>query len=436
MILYVPGQALAHSAKVTEPTLGNFGWGAVAALNLPMPVALIVTIPHATGARLAVLYTDSTAATFDFDGAVLTPRSALPGNGHELLLAVADDALLSLRAGAWQRWNSLSTDAVLSPVKQGAMPVEPMASATSNIIFVSHEPFADPDAEPVFHGQVRDWTLAASGGGSSWSVTSLVYGFDGLGSPALVSYQPVPGAAHALPNQYRPDVSLRSLEPSVGPPVLDVVISPAGGTYPPPVPEAPFAVTFAATAAGAQIHFRTAATGAWLTYDDNAPPTLAADATVEAFATLGGVHSPTRGASYAFGAPTPLVAGPFLDEDGDGLPDQWEKAFDATDPLADADGDGVNNRNEFLNGTDPRDPSSYVIGPPVLYAFVTGSGANRVLRLEWPVGDTTSRLETGTDLAGWSTIATGITITATHYRYDVSLHEPAPPRRFFRLARP
>lgn len=54
------------------------------------------------------------------------------------------------------------------------------------------------------------------------------------------------------------------------------------------------------------------------------------------------------------------------DADGDGLPDAWEewtlrcagKAYDAAaiavfDPKADADGDGMNNRAEFLAGTDP-----------------------------------------------------------------------------------
>jgi hypothetical protein len=54
------------------------------------------------------------------------------------------------------------------------------------------------------------------------------------------------------------------------------------------------------------------------------------------------------------------------DADGDGLPDAWEewvlrcvgKSYDAAaiaafDPKADADGDGMDNRAEFLAGTDP-----------------------------------------------------------------------------------
>jgi hypothetical protein len=61
---------------------------------------------------------------------------------------------------------------------------------------------------------------------------------------------------------------------------------------------------------------------------------------------------------------------PILDNDGDGMPNDWETAngldpFSAADASLDHDGDGMTNLEEYLAGTDPRDASS------VLRAIVT-----------------------------------------------------------------
>ena len=53
-----------------------------------------------------------------------------------------------------------------------------------------------------------------------------------------------------------------------------------------------------------------------------------------------------------------------LDADGDGMPDEWEKKHgfnpgDSADADVDADGDGFTNLEEFLAGTDPKDPDSH-----------------------------------------------------------------------------
>jgi hypothetical protein len=61
-------------------------------------------------------------------------------------------------------------------------------------------------------------------------------------------------------------------------------------------------------------------------------------------------------------APTPGQV-TLADRDGDGMPDDWETANqlspdDPTDAATDTDQDGLSNLQEYLAGTNPRDPAS------------------------------------------------------------------------------
>lgn len=111
------------------------------------------------------------------------------------------------------------------------------------------------------------------------------------------------------------------------------------------------------------------------------------------------------------------------DSDHDTLPDTWEVLYfgnTAQGPESDHDGDGSNNRAEFLLGLDPANGSS------AFRATIQSAGAS--FTLTWPTASgLTFRVERSTSLDGaWTNLATVQTGTFTD-------PNPPPDRAFYRV---
>ncbi|QJE94358.1 hypothetical protein [Luteolibacter luteus] len=435
VILYSPNATTARAAKIIEPSAGSFAFAAATTLTFPKALRQLITIPTASGgARLGVVFADRSGAIYEFDGTTLTLRSNLFGTPFDWLVPLGTDAIAAKSNLGWQRFNTSFNNLNLSPTHAGAYPAVGTKPRTSNVIFFSAEPFVDVAAMPLAQGSVRDWSTGASGGGTAWNISAADFSSGGIGAPSTSAYVPAVAATHALPNQYRANISTRLLESGAGMNVPDVTIYPPSGVYRPEVaggkPADEFFVSFNPTLPGMNVFYRING-GSWTSYNLNSPPKITGPATVEAYAGNNVSKSPVRSATYTYSAIPVLANGSSPDLDGDGMPDAWEKGFNITDPQADADGDGASNLGEYLSGTDPQDSGQT---PPdgdfVLKAQKTGN----TMRLSWPV-TTAGTLQVSNSLqsGAWSNISSGITVEGSEKVYYVPTGGSNPVRGFYRL---
>ncbi|MCX8155621.1 MAG: hypothetical protein N3J91_04100 [Verrucomicrobiae bacterium] len=165
-----------------------------------------------------------------------------------------------------------------------------------------------------------------------------------------------------------------------------------------------------------------------------APFTVRFTNTWAATGTVSATATDAAGNTSEYSPGITLAAPPWVDSDGDGLPDDYELAFglnplSAADALQDADGDGASNRQEFLAGTHPRRAASGVRFT-ALYASPCGG---RIL--EWSSGNNGLWvLEGAAQVNGpWQTLLPAAPALGLPMRWvDTAPSE----RRFFRLRLP
>jgi hypothetical protein len=138
----------------------------------------------------------------------------------------------------------------------------------------------------------------------------------------------------------------------------------------------------------------------------------------------------TNEAFYTPGVLSPPMRVTVLtDADQDGLPDQWESDNGVDDPDLDQDGDGMTNREEYLSGTDPNDPDSYLRIERLSLTDSVELEFNAFSNITYSV-----EYKDALEELAWNKLAD---VVAAPTNSTVILTDPAPaPNRYYRLVTP
>jgi hypothetical protein len=126
-----------------------------------------------------------------------------------------------------------------------------------------------------------------------------------------------------------------------------------------------------------------------------------------------------------------------IDSDGDGLPDVWAAQYfgdtNSAERTLDSDADGMSNWAEFVAGTDPLEPTSYLKVEPL-----ESDASNNSMRIQFlAVSNRTYTVQASDRVNGgvWSIFAE---VPASPTNRPVLLYDavPTPGPRYYRLATP
>lgn len=450
--------------------------------DLGKPIHLLLTIDYAEKAWLLALFDDGRTATlFEFDGisAPVARQSWTAPAGENFTQAAAlgegGFLLLSGPGGRSMNWHRYDYDGSRHhETKSGAMAAAGELQRKVTLFVFDEEPFVNDDARVFQLRQEGDWTtvnedLSGTLAGP-WRITKLSDrgSAPGLGDPTDVQLTFGAGLIPIINQYLRPQpevspISISTFSNRRGDLAPRVVFDPAPGNYPQPraavTPNggtdprvafpATFPVTLASSAgAAAPIWYRFSPGEAWKPYTGQ-PLQLTAITTIFAY-TVGSypaanTRSPVAAATWTFDPPVrptePMTLPPGTDENGNGLPDAWERAFNQSDPAADTDGDGLTAAQEYAAGSDPLDPSdspsprSVAAGLALAFEMTTAGDGRPVMQLRWSPDLGSAELQYSSDLKSWAPVTSGIERRSDGFIHQVPL-DGAAAAGFFRLFQP
>jgi hypothetical protein len=455
LAVWAPGASTFQVSRITSPT----AFTALTSVTAPFPLGSVQHVANIgpnfqTTILLLIAADGSQAATVTLPinlGPLTTRQTFTPVGGKPFTGAhVLASGAMTLLSGMNGRtdgtrhftWNgSAHTAGVV-----GTVPPLSGTKATSNVYTFTGEPWVDPTATFTKSFKTQDWTVTASNNGGVLSVgaRSDAGPLTGLGSASSPTVSGATAGHFAMPNQVRPDVSIATFGYDVGVPRETLTFQPPPGAYralsEPGGPSIGFPISISRGPGRPtnDIVYRVNE-GAWTLYDPAKPPTLTATGTLEAAGEdASGNIGLTAVGYYEIGNTAPLASAPIIDSNANGLSDAWEKAFNLTNPNADADGDGFTNGQEQAGGSDPRNPADMPTLPPAALPQLNierGTAPNTA-RIYWQTAETDLILETSTNLqTGWTSVApASISVTGNSHSLTVPANAVGG-RRFYRLRR-
>jgi hypothetical protein len=361
-IVYLPGKADLYLYALSEGDPGEYEMdvSADAHFSLANYIDQIITVSASGTNALLVLRADGSIAelyayaggtnrpvliqdTFTLPSGTTRFTGALPLSDTDFMLLSGNSDGITLKQERFSHNGSTFVSAGTDDLSG-----IDTYSGKANVMVYEEEPFVAsfPKRRAAWHQ--GDWVTNVTAGASVeadyLTDQGLTNGLQSAGS-AVVGTTPS-GASYPLGNQPHEAISVFSFDQAYGEQITDISIDPPPGYY-----TTSIQVTLTNQPA-ADLYYR-AGSGAWELYTNSF--WVYQDTIVAYYAESGSTRSPLYFAPYTLSAEPGE-----MDSDNDGVPDYVEIA-NGLDPVTsgtDADGDGLSDLEELVQGTLPGNPDS------------------------------------------------------------------------------